>query len=141
MDPSVAIGVGVLWLLFNIFGRKKNRPQPPHPAGLPASTGADATQREGARLQDLLGEVEGRPQRIEVDTDDQVEAVIARRRAAAEAHVRPPGRSDHVAFDARIRQEPADVARTQAVSMQRLREAIVWREILGPPVSLRDPER
>lgn len=142
MDPGVAIGLGVLWFLFNVFGRKKNPTQPPRRVVLPPGTGVDATQREGARLQDLLlGQVEGRPQRVEVDSDDQVEAVIASRRAAAEAHGRPLGRADHVAFDARIRQEPADATSTQGVSMQRLRQAIVWREILGPPVSLRDPEQ
>ena len=81
-----------------------------------------------------------RPQRVEVDKDDEAEAVIARRRAAAEANARPLGRAEHTAFDARIRQEPADATATRATSIRRLRQAIVWREILGPPVSLRHPD-
>jgi hypothetical protein len=73
-----------------------------------------------------------------VDADDEAEAIAAKRIAAAEANARPLGAADHLAFDARIRQEPADATGTQGYSMRRMREAIVWREILGPPVSLRD---
>ena len=40
------------------------------------------------------------------------------------------------AFDAQIRQEPADTRRSGGYTPAQLREAIVWREILGPPVSL-----
>ena len=87
-----------------------------------------------------LEEDVSRPQRVEVDKDDEAEAVIARRRAAAEANARPLGRAEHTAFDARIRQEPADATATRATSIRRLRQAIVWREILGPPVSLRHPD-
>ncbi len=194
MDPGVAIGIGVLWVVFNLITRKNKpagptrRPAPPRsqtqaPGRLPPSAGTDPTQREGARLQDLLRELgrtlDGaagprgrpaatrlppaeevedrtsletpvvvrsleaevrRPQRLEVDSDDEAEAVIARRRAAAEAHGRPLGSADYLAFEARIRQEPADATATQAYTMARLRNAIVWREILGPPVSLRGPE-
>ena len=193
MDPGFAVGLGVLWVLFNIFARKGKQPsQKDRPPGarpqmrpgitLPPSTGSDPTQREGARLQDLLrelgrtldeaagqrpgqpkvgrpptakqpsarkplestAEVESleedvqRPERAVVDADDEAEAIAARRIAAAEANARPLGAADHLAFDARIRQEPADATSTKGYSMQRLRDAVVWREILGPPVSLRD---
>ena len=192
MDPGVAIGVGVLWLLFNLFGRKRKsldpkdrptaRPGVHPPVRLP-STGSDPTQMEGARLQDLLRElgktldtaagqrgrpVPGRlpaPKRVEpprsleattearsleedvqrptravVDADDEAEAIVARRIAAAEANARPLEAADHLAFDARIRQEPADATGTKGYSMRRLRDAVVWSEILGPPVSLRDTQ-
>lgn len=193
MDPGVAIAIGFLWFLFNVFGKKKKpgetrptqrSPHPPaaRPSGLPSTAGADPTQREGVRLQDLLRElgrtldqsagprgrpastrlppaeevedrtslestpevrsleeIVRRPQRVEIDSDDQAEALIARRRAAAEAYAHPLRRADHVAFDARIRQEPADATSTPGTSMRRLRDAVVWREILGPPIALRDP--
>jgi len=188
MDPGVVITVGVLWFLFNLFGKRKpggtRTTQPPLrsrgglPAGVPPSTGADPTQREGARLQDLLRELGRtletaggqrgsppsgrrapargraslestpvvrsleqevrRPPRRAVDSDDEAEAVIARRRAEAEANSRPLGDADYHAFEARIRQEPADATATPAFPTRRLRDAVVWREILGPPVSLRD---
>ena len=80
-----------------------------------------------------------RPGRAEVDSDDEAEAIVARRIAAAEANARPLGAADHLAFDARIRQEPADATATKGYTMRQMRDAVVWREILGPPVSLRDP--
>lgn len=204
MDPGFAIGIGVLWVVLNLLGRKKRLPdmqQRPRstqpPSTLPPSTGRDATQLEGMRLQDLMRELgktlqdaagsppppslprklptakrppiptrrpsplvvsgeggsletdsevqslEGdvrRPQRAEVDSDDEAEAIAARRIAAAEANRRPLGAADHKAFDARIRKEPADATATRVSSMRRLREAVIWREILGPPVSLRDSD-
>jgi hypothetical protein len=204
LDPGFAIGIGVLWVILNLLGRKKRlpdmkqRPSPTQPSStLPPSTGQDATQVEGMRLQDLLRELGKtledaagsqrppspsrkpatatrppisakrpapiaaseearslestsevrsleedvrRPQRAEVDSDDEAEAIVAKRIAAAEANLRPLSASDHKAFDARIRKEPADATATQLSSMRRLRDAVVWREILGPPVSLRDSD-
>ncbi len=57
--------------------------------------------------------------------------------AAAEAQGKPLTKADHRAFDERIRQEPADKTATKGYTARQLRDAVVWREILGPPVSLR----
>ena len=201
MNWEFAVGFGILWVALNLLRRKTgssgpgarpptSRPQPrPHAVRLPPSTGADPTQREGARLEDLLrdlgrtlekasgprGKASGprgrpasaplppaeeaeeratlesnspedrsleeevrRPERKVVDTDEEAEAIAARRIAAAEANARPLAAANHEAFDARIRQEPADATATGGNSMRRLRNAVVWREILGPPVSLRE---
>jgi hypothetical protein len=73
------------------------------------------------------------------DLDDEAEKVVAERRAAAEANLRPLSGADHRLFDDRIRQEPADQTAARAYTLKQLREAVVWREILGPPVSLREP--
>ncbi len=78
-----------------------------------------------------------RPQRAVVDQDGQAEQVVARRLKAAEAHSAPRTLADHRAFDARIRPEAADKTATRGYTARQLRDAIVWREILGPPVSLR----
>ena len=193
MDPGYVVGLGVLWVLFNLFGRKlkttdrtdsSGEPRRPlgRPPGLPPSTGADPTQREGVRLQDLLRELGRtldeaashrsgqpkpglrpaakklmertsleatpeaisleedvrRPERAVVDADDEAEAIVAKRIAAAEANARPLDGAEHSAFDVRIRQEPADATAARSYSMRRMRDAVVWREILGPPVSLPD---
>lgn len=83
-----------------------------------------------------------RPERVRVDQDDEAEQVVARRIAAAEARSAPRTRADHREFDQRIRQEPADKTATRALTRRQLRDAVVWREILGAPVSLRsDGER
>jgi hypothetical protein len=79
-----------------------------------------------------------RPERVRVDHDDDAEQVVARRIAAAEARSGPRSRADHQTFDQRIRREPADKTATRALTRRQLRDAVVWREILGPPVSLRD---
>jgi len=81
-----------------------------------------------------------RGERAVVDQDDAAEQVIAQRLAAAEANAAPRTRADHVAFDSRIRQEPADKTATRGYTLQQLRKAVVWREILGPPVSMRREE-
>jgi hypothetical protein len=78
-----------------------------------------------------------RQARVEVDQDDEAERIVARRIAAAEAQGKPLTKADHRAFDERIRQEPADKTATRAYTARQLRDAVVWREILGPPVSLR----
>jgi hypothetical protein len=80
-----------------------------------------------------------RSTRMTVDQDDDAERVVARRIAEGEGRSRALSKADHLAFDQRIRQEPADKTATRVYSTRRLREAVVWREILGPPVSLRDP--
>ena len=78
---------------------------------------------------------------MRVDQDEEAEGIEAARVAAAEARSGALTRKDHTAFDSRIRQEPADATAVRPLSAERLREAMVWREILGPPVSLREEER
>ena len=82
-----------------------------------------------------------RRQRERVDLDES-SAEVARRRREAVAR-REAGRTDadHTSFDARIRQEPADATRVAVPAPESrpdLRQALVWREILSPPKSLRD---
>jgi hypothetical protein len=78
-----------------------------------------------------------RGERALVNQDDEAEQIIQRRLAAAEGHLTPLSAADHQVFDQRIRQEPADKTATRAYTTKQLRNAVVWREILGPPVSLR----
>jgi hypothetical protein len=77
-----------------------------------------------------------RPERIVVDRDDEAEGVEARRVAAAAARGGSLTRADHLAFDQRIRAEPADHTAVRGYTVQQLRDAVVWREILGPPKGL-----
>jgi hypothetical protein len=107
------------------------RTLPPAKAG--TSNGSLEAATEGQSL-----EIEpARAERAVVDQDDEAERVVERRLAAAEANLKPLSEADHQVFDQRIRQEPADQTATRGYSARQLREAVVWREILGPPVSLR----
>ena len=144
------------------------RPTPSSPRPLPRPVKIDATQREGSQLELLLRQLgrtleqAGRPagqvptRSIEVkpvvrnptpnasqglqpaDQDTDAEQLVARRIAAGEKRSGALTEADHLAFEQRIRQEPADKTATAARDPRRLRNAVIWREILGPPVSLRD---
>jgi hypothetical protein len=80
-----------------------------------------------------------RAERAPVDQDDQAAAVVSRRIAAAAARNAAHTPADHRGFDRKIRQEPADhtAVAARSYTAQQLRDAVVWREILGPPASLR----
>jgi hypothetical protein len=86
-----------------------------------------------------LERVVSRPERRRVDQDDEAEAIAARRIKAAAARDTAQSPVDHARFDERIRQQPAEhtAAHPRARTIQQLRDAMVWREILDPPVSLR----
>jgi hypothetical protein len=206
MDLGPVVLLGLMWVVVNALrkaasgssdkprippGRPRPQPpRPPRPAGvrpdqtrvrtLPATTGLDATQREGMRLEALLrdlgrtldqsagpsgrapdrplpsadeveerGSLEGIPTvrslestparraQAVVNRDDEAERVVAGRIAAAEANAAPLTAAEFKAFETRVRQEPADKTATRAYTVARLRQAVVWREILGPPVALR----
>jgi hypothetical protein len=134
---------------------------PPLPQGPSAQ---DATQREGTRLELVLRELQRsleeaneeqeslevepevrsleedfrREVRRTVDQDEGAEQIEARRIKAAADRDAPRVKADHVQFDKRIREEPADHTATQRYTARQLRDAVVWREILGPPASMRD---
>jgi hypothetical protein len=73
-----------------------------------------------------------------VDQDEGAEQIEVRRIKAAADRDAPRVKADHVQFDKRIREEPADHTATQGYTARQLRDAVVWREILGPPASMRD---
>ncbi|HEX6615265.1 MAG TPA: hypothetical protein VF046_03095 [Gemmatimonadales bacterium] len=129
LERTLGSGAGPL-------GRRPDRPLPNE---------EQVEDRETLETLPRVRSLEAEPEVTEretVDYDEQAEQIIARRRAGADARSGPPSPADHAAFDRRIRQEPADKTATRAADPRRLREAVVWREILGPPVSLRgDAER
>ncbi len=79
-----------------------------------------------------------RRERPEVDQDDAAEAVVQRRLKEAEARNRSHSAADHRQFDAQIRAPVAQQSATGGLSPARLRQAFIWREVLGPPKSLTD---
>ncbi len=71
-----------------------------------------------------------------VDFDDEAETLIRRRIAQAEARNHALTAADHRAFDKRIRREP--VKTIAPAHPRNLRQALIWKEVLGKPVTLRD---
>ena len=117
------------------------------PAGMPLPSADEEEEVEdretletGAEVVSLEQEVR-RPARARVDREERADQIEAARVAAAQARSGPLTRADHAAFDARIRPQPADVTAVRSLTPEQLRHAVIWREILGPPVSARDPER
>lgn len=100
---------------------------------------------EEVEVREVLGgrslEVERRHETLEevpvvVDLDEESAAAVRRRLAEAEARNRPHMDADHKAFDQRRveAQAKAQAASTPAqVTGAQLRNAVVWREVLGPP--------
>ena len=116
------------------------------PVGRPAARRLPSAEEvENREVLEVAPEVEslerdpGRAERAAVDQDDQAEQVIARRAASAASRAGGRTPADHQRFDQQIRRESADHTATRALTPQQLRSAVIWREILGPPVSLREP--
>jgi hypothetical protein len=77
-----------------------------------------------------------RASRREYTQDEDAEKLVQKRIAAASRDA-ARSKADHLEFDRQIRQEPAEHTGTPAYTTKQLRDAVVWREILGPPVSER----
>jgi hypothetical protein len=118
-------------------GEPQRRPAPP-----PLPEAEDVEERtsleEEENVVSLETEVTRQP-RPRYDHDDAAEEVAKRRIAAAEARSGELTKAEHIRFDERIRQQPADHTAVRRYTPAQLRDAIVWREILGPPVSEREP--
>jgi hypothetical protein len=118
------------------------RPSVPADQG-PAGEEDDVEERgsleEPERVVSLEHEVD-RGVRVNVDQEAEGELIARRRVEHARARDRALNRADHKAFDAKIREEPADHTAVRRYTQAQLREAIVWRELLGPPVSERERE-
>jgi hypothetical protein len=84
----------------------------------------------------LEQEVFRAPRRVYTQ-DAEAESLVQKRIAAAASRDTARTKADHLAFDNKIRKEPADHTAAPAYTAQQLRDAVVWREILGPPVSER----
>ena len=79
-----------------------------------------------------------RPERIVQNRDQEAEGVAQRRIKSAQDRNRPHASVDHEKFDRSVRKPEEPVVPRRRVTVQGLRDAFVWREILGPPKSLQD---
>jgi hypothetical protein len=80
-----------------------------------------------------------RPERpVEISQSDAMQVLVQKRIDAAELRNREWRLEDHKRFDQAIREaKPARVARI-APAHRALRQAMIWNEVLQPPVSMRD---
>jgi hypothetical protein len=132
--------------LLRALGEAAGVPTPDGPIGRrstsPLPSAEEVEERESLEVEEEVRNLETeerRPVRKEVDFDDEAEQIVQRRIRAAQERDRPLSKADHAAFDSGIR-AVADATRVARPKLDSLRRAIVWREILGPPVSLRKPD-
>ncbi|HSJ76079.1 MAG TPA: hypothetical protein VK899_07860 [Gemmatimonadales bacterium] len=134
-DPTQQEGVRLQRRLGDLRRALEEAAQASSPSGEPMARSRQAgfESLETSEVRSLEGEGEREP----VDLDDEAAGIEARRiQAAAE---RNAGRKSEAKQPASpVRQEPADHTRTAGYSARQLRDAVVWREILGPPVSTRE---
>lgn len=131
--------------------RKKSLPAPRPPVEQEPQVG---TQAEGVRLEELLRSMDqllggnvkapvpapsptAEPEIGVTDYDSGAEAVALRRRAEAETRNAAWTLADHAAFDKRIRTVAPAAVLARGPSVEQLREAFIWKEILDRPVSMR----
>jgi hypothetical protein len=117
------------------------RPTAPRLPPITAGEEEDVEERDSLEEPERVVSLEvdaPRRERVAYDQDSEAEAVVQRRIDAARARDRALGSADHKVFDAKIRQEAADHTAVRPYTAAQLRDAIVWREILGPPVSERE---
>ncbi|MFZ5624488.1 MAG: hypothetical protein ACOY71_08660 [Gemmatimonadota bacterium] len=117
------------------------------PRPLPSAEDVEerASLERDERVESLEVDV-SRPRRVVVAHDEEAVALAERRAALVEEHNRRLTAADHRAFDQRIRQAQADATRTAAAARlgaraASIRDHVIWREILGPPLALRDDGR
>jgi hypothetical protein len=112
------------------------------PSSTPLSSAEDVEERTSLEQLRSRGEPQSlemttadwqRRQRAVVNADAEAEAIVERRIREAEARNRPHAEVDHQAFDQRIRVGNAAPGAVPPSMADRLRQAIIWREILGPP--------
>lgn len=110
------------------------QPYDPQEEGAAEQPGSLEAESEVVSLEQ---EVRRAPRR-EFTQDDDAENLVQRRILAAAARDTAQARVDHRQLDQKIPRMQADHTDTRGYTAQQLRHAVVWREILGPPVSLRD---
>jgi hypothetical protein len=126
-------------------------PDEPVVVSVPAPAEADQPEEayslEGVSLEGEPREAAPvRVARVERTEDESASALVQRRIDAAAVRSGALGPSDHAAFHRRlaIQSAPVQVERSasrptlRAGTREDLRRAVVWREILGPPVALRE---
>jgi hypothetical protein len=128
--------------------QQQRQPGPDADPGWETSEDWDAQAEEAQSLEDYEPQTRSmeedfhRPEREVIVADAEAEAVHQRRLAWVEDRDRAGPRQDHRRVGERIGDPQVEEAGPGPVvsdRIRRLRQGIVWRELLGPPVALRDP--
>jgi hypothetical protein len=136
-DPTQQEGIRLQRVLGDLRRALEEAAQTASPSDAPFAGRESRTPIESLERRPEIRKLEGEGEREAVDFDDEAAGIEALRiQAAAERNEgRRPGAKQPVP---KVRQEPADNTRTPGYSARQLRDAVVWREILDPPLALRN---
>jgi hypothetical protein len=140
IDPTQQEGSRLERMLRDLQRTLEEAAQEGHQASFPPGPQEEIEETTSLEIEPEIVSLENevrREARVRVDRDDEAGEFEARRIQAAAARDHARTKVDHATFDQRIRQEPAEHTATRGYTAQQLRDAVVWREILGPPVGLR----
>ena len=139
-DATQQEGLRLEQVLRELQHSLETAPQSARPTRVPLPSGSKAQTPESLEVDPEVRSLEGdvqRELRRPVDLDDEAEEIEARRVQAAATRDAPRTEQARPSALQQILQQPADHTAGRSYSAQQLREAVIWREILGPPVSLR----
>ncbi len=129
-----------LEMVLRELGRTLEEAGVERPEGMELPDDKDVEERESLETEPEVVSLEQEVRRAprQAYTQDQdAERLVRKRITTAAARDTARSRAEHLEFDRQIRQEPADHTAVTGYTAKQLRDAIVWREILGPPVSER----
>jgi hypothetical protein len=134
-DPTQQEGFRLQMVLGDLRRALEEAAQAGSPSGGPVAR--DRQRSDSLEFEPEARSLEGEGEQEVVDRDDEAAGIEAQRIQAAA--VRNAGRKSGVKQPAApVPQEPADHTSTPGYSARQLRDAVVWREILGPPLALRN---
>ena len=134
-DPTQQEGFRLQMVLGDLRRALEEAAQPTSPSGGPVAR--DRQRSDALEFESEARSLEGDVEQEVVDRDDEAAGIEAQRIQAAA--VRNAGRKSGVKQPATpVPQEPADHTGAPGYSVRQLRDAVVWREILGPPLALRN---
>jgi len=137
LDPTQQEGFRLQTVLGELRQALEEAGQAASPSGGPVARHQQSQRSDSLGFEPEARSLEGEGDQEPVDRDDEAAGIEAQRIQAAAA--RNAGRrSEAKQRAAPVRQEPADHTSTPRYSARQLRDAVVWREILGPPLGLRN---
>jgi hypothetical protein len=98
----------------------------------------DSLEGGSLEVEERIQNFDSRTRAAVVDQDDQAEALVQRRISQANARNAEHRSSDHRNFDKKIRDAVPDIVTVVRYAPAQMRDAFVWRELLGPPKSMEE---
>jgi hypothetical protein len=136
-DPTQQEGFPLQMVLGELRRALEEAAKAGSPSGGPVARDQRGQRSDSLEFEPEARSLEGEGEQEVVDRDDEAAGIEAQRIEAAA--VRNAGRKSGVKQPAApVPQEPADHTSTPGYSARQLRHAVVWREILGPPLALRN---